>query len=582
MTISFGCEHCGQRYKVDEAHAGKRSQCKKCGQVMVVRAASDAGAYEVAGDLAEVRPPRAPASVPRDDLEPVVLERVGPRAARTPWYWLGTSGPVLHRTPVLVGGYGVALALILLPLALFDRTIGFTAAGGTFFLAAALLILMGNLGMVIMPFCESAGCGFLNLFVPFYSLYYLCTRWARTGRWFLTQLAGAGLMTLGLIVMVVLASTLAAPTKGAGPTASPGFAMPPPRALAGNGRAGRPAASRPGLNPARPPQPGLVSTPDAAPGGGAPRNEDETLALNKSVALVFTPVGGEVEEQALRDRLAGLRGPDGRRLSHQSRTTGSSVVVKVWPVESPEAFFSQLDWLERSRTHGRTAYVTLRPIDPADARPPESDVVGQALFDLKGKDDDRRHVALGKLRRPHDGVDRAVEVASAVEALLTDRDPSLRADAARALAFWGGPANTPALCRAVQDPERRVQTAALDTLGKLHDPAAAGAVAALLPTLGSRATRALINLGPAAEAAVLPYLDHEDMKVRVEACRALENIGQRLSLTPLKNLSQRGDGTESDALAARRALNVLSSGSNGSAPPGRGIPPTRGTRTKNR
>ncbi len=39
------------------------------------------------------------------------------------------------------------------------------------------LMAVGGIGMFIVPFFESVVCGLLNLFLPFYGLYYLVTRW---------------------------------------------------------------------------------------------------------------------------------------------------------------------------------------------------------------------------------------------------------------------------------------------------------------------------------------------------------------------------------------------------------------------
>jgi uncharacterized RDD family membrane protein YckC len=40
MAITFACEQCGQRYQVDDSHAGKRIKCKKCEATVAVPGAA--------------------------------------------------------------------------------------------------------------------------------------------------------------------------------------------------------------------------------------------------------------------------------------------------------------------------------------------------------------------------------------------------------------------------------------------------------------------------------------------------------------------------------------------------------------
>src|SRR5262249_55975817 len=59
---------------------------------------------------------------------------------------------------------------------------------------ASALSSVGNVGLLIVAFNESLICGLLSMFMPFYGLYYLITRWDRCRGWFLTSLAGFALM----------------------------------------------------------------------------------------------------------------------------------------------------------------------------------------------------------------------------------------------------------------------------------------------------------------------------------------------------------------------------------------------------
>ena len=65
------------------------------------------------------------------------------------------------------------------------------------------MITYYSIRMVISAFFESAACGLLYLFVPFYALYYLITRWQRVGGFFLMSLVGTGVVMFGMGMIAV-------------------------------------------------------------------------------------------------------------------------------------------------------------------------------------------------------------------------------------------------------------------------------------------------------------------------------------------------------------------------------------------
>lgn len=65
------------------------------------------------------------------------------------------------------------------------------------------MITYYSIRMVISAFFESAACGLLYLFVPFYALYYLATRWQRVGGFFLMTLVGLGVVMFGMGMIAV-------------------------------------------------------------------------------------------------------------------------------------------------------------------------------------------------------------------------------------------------------------------------------------------------------------------------------------------------------------------------------------------
>ena len=136
--------------------------------------------------------------------------------------------------------------------------------------------------------------------------------------------------------------------------------------------------------------------------------------------------------------------------------------------------------------------------------PPDPNLVTNALSDLKAAEPGRRKGALDAAEDSASGPDaqgRGGRRRSS-RCYLT-RDRGCRAEAARALASWGGKENTPALVKVLNDTDIESREAALDALAALKDPSAAEAVAARLTDTRDKAAPALKAIGrPAAEAAV--------------------------------------------------------------------------------
>jgi HEAT repeat protein len=56
------------------------------------------------------------------------------------------------------------------------------------------------------------------------------------------------------------------------------------------------------------------------------------------------------------------------------------------------------------------------------------------------------------------------------------------------------------------------------------------------------ASKALQEIGPAAEKEVAKYVDHQDWGVRMEACNILKVVGTKNSLEALRKAQQDGNG----------------------------------------
>ena len=172
---------------------------------------------------------------------------------------------------------------------------------------------------------------------------------------------------------------------------------------------------------------------------------------------------------------------------------------------------------------------------------PPINSVADALKELQSGDSNRQTAAARWLERQSVGAGRRAEVAKALEPLLDDRNGGTRVAGMRAMLVWCGPENVPALVRLLEsDPTGfdgdECRKKAIDALVKLKDPRGAPAIARNWKSPFERewTRRSLEKLGPAAEDAVRPYLEDRDWGVRVEACRALKQVGTRKSLPALE------------------------------------------------
>ena len=135
---------------------------------------------------------------------------------------------------------------------------------------------------------------------------------------------------------------------------------------------------------------------------------------------------------------------------------------------------------------------------------------------------------------------RRAEVAAVIEPLVTDPNPSIQMTAIKALGTWGTKQSVPALVKLLTGPDLGVRWTAMDALGKLKSAEAVDLVAERVPDRqdGMHAVRALTQMGPVAEDAVIKLLGHGDFLVRMKACNVLEQIGGPKSVEALQQLIQ--------------------------------------------
>jgi HEAT repeat protein len=193
----------------------------------------------------------------------------------------------------------------------------------------------------------------------------------------------------------------------------------------------------------------------------------------------------------------------------------------------------------------------------------------EAITDLKSDDVNRRITTARRLAQTPIDDQRRAEVARALEPLLKDREGSARLAGMQALEVWASRENVPALIELLDsDPTGfdgdKCRKSAIDTLVKLKDPRAAAAIARNFKNPFERewTRRSLIALGPAAETAVIPYLDDPDFGIKVEACHTLKQIGTKQRALPALQKTLEGTkamygGYASVADAARAAIAAI-------------------------
>ena len=244
MGVKFQCGQCGTSYEVSEKYAGKRVKCRQCqAAVQVPEAIVELGDADmdtsVAGPLAGL--------LDEELAGGPALPGVGSAAAGSPF---AASGPVPRTAPAGGGrrseggsprrkpkrqmkvprsavAVGVCVLIVLLGLAIppLGALVGAVAVIG-----GVGLLLVGSLWCLGVPFQEDILCGLMYLFVPFYSLYYLITRWPEMRKPFLVSLAGMGMIMASPLLMTTSILT------GAGTRAKSGARRP-----AGNARDSSPA-----------------------------------------------------------------------------------------------------------------------------------------------------------------------------------------------------------------------------------------------------------------------------------------------------------------------------------------------------
>lgn len=260
MSVKVACTGCGKSFNAPDQYAGKKVKCKVCGTAfrvpgpaaetpragMVakpspVRAAAaprssaaaaatrkpepvaapvpaddDQGEYDLSGDDWSTLQPAAPAptyapSTVSPAAAPVYAPPTGAPAGRGTMF-PSTAQPMSARHNAVADGQGMhwlmkvqigAFALPVLLLVL-GKMIPAMATAGILLasLVAMAFILWGQIGVLMTAAQEGGVCVLLYLFIPFYPIYFILTRFEEVSHHVIRTVAGFALM-FGAIMMIL-------------------------------------------------------------------------------------------------------------------------------------------------------------------------------------------------------------------------------------------------------------------------------------------------------------------------------------------------------------------------------------------
>jgi hypothetical protein len=599
--IAVDCPDCGKHFEVSPELAGKKSRCKKCGAIFRIPILSarllDAGAERCSPEpepqlsrasdqpeeqhwewepveqkpLIEVAPAPGLSSYEESDLPPPP-RAASPRPARRP-------KKAYHRAESDIGvtasqwflALAVLLFLVGFGLTYFQmlpqgpsRTLGATVLILTS-LGSFAMVLWGALWILAAAFQESMWCGIMCLFVPFYQLYYIWTRYDETrGGFYLQVSAGFVLGLVSALGPALNQPGLAAGNNGRGVLAE----VPGAPALVPAPAVGMPLPFDPGRVP--------------VPGGGPGR-----LAGFGPVARFQARVDSQYEAMRARhgDRVimivvSGLPGNTDHSKGVTTRDASDAITKRMRtlapsatdfmsiagdnklslfmaPINDASALANSIDFGTATLNGTRIdvelkpdfiASVPRLPPEPAVTRapspkpefPPDADAVTKSLAQLKSPDLGHRKEALNRLARTAPD-QRIAEVVALVVPMLNDDDGFLVNDAIQALVTWKSPDAVMPLVDRVRDNRFFVRKQAIKALGKFKDPRSVEPILAQINEDGFEVEEALKEIGPSAEPALIGRLRDPDRNVRSRACDILKAIGGQETLKAMQAIPRDSD-----------------------------------------
>jgi hypothetical protein len=427
MTIVFSCANCGKRFEVDGGVAGKKGKCKQCGHIFVIPTPSSWPQPEAPNQPAQKSrgveasqassptrsssaslrsssrtpeaQPYAPAYVD-DAIDRFGLDDPPPAPkpsvySHTESYYDGDELPAPRRIKPtsstsgkrksargnegagFFGGLpGIVYLIVFAVIGVAAVLAAFSPAGVLFLMGAAgvsffVLGLYGAIGMIVIPFQESAACGLMCLFVPFYGLYYTITRWDAMRGAFLSGLAAyAGIIVAAVLLPAVNAGRQAAQRAVAADrqaaTHRPVAAAEAPPAVPGaDGPAFPGADGMPFPAPNRPAFPGRNRQPFPGRNGQAPSPGFPGLATPppaggpNAITVIVTGINGQQAGKDFGDKLTELvkKVTTGYQLSGTGDGARSTYQITPHQPIDVQAFADQITWAKVTRVRGRTIEV---------------------------------------------------------------------------------------------------------------------------------------------------------------------------------------------------------------------------------
>src|SRR5262249_21241482 len=160
---------------------------------------------------------------------------------------------------------------------------------------------------------------------------------------------------------------------------------------------------------------------------------------------------------------------------------------------------------------------------PRPAGKPSDAALAKLIASLEADDNGGGSYVLGQLAKATPDDEWRGVVVERLLKVMEGTDLLTRQKAAEALPNWAGPGR--GRLDLLEHTEPWVRGGAVEALGRLKDRRAVVPVAERLPLDGAAVSKALIQIGPDAEAAVLPYVKDRSWLVGQAACRILKEVG---------------------------------------------------------
>jgi hypothetical protein len=238
---------------------------------------------------------------------------------------------------------------------------------------------------------------------------------------------------------------------------------------------------------------------------------------------------------------------------------GPGMNIKM-EMKLPQDFAKQFQEAQQQMLQGMPQNgppIVFPPIEfnPAEAEPEDPDPINRALKKLRSENASFQRNGARELENLEPVEKRRAEVIQALKKVANAPDLfAPRGEAVKAIVRWGSKDEVPFFLELIDHNDHNVRQAVLVALGQWKDPRAADPVAQRLVNGQDRpwASKALKEIGPAAEKPVIEMLRHEDAGVRVEACRVLKVIGGKDGQAALVKATD--DDDKGVIQAAREAL----------------------------